>query len=37
MSKKITLFVKFISMNLLLLLLTVLLFQTCSDDNSPTE
>jgi len=36
-SKKTALFVRIFSLNLLLLLFSTLLFQTCSDDNSPTE
>ncbi|NOX64855.1 MAG: hypothetical protein GXO85_03425 [Chlorobi bacterium] len=37
MSKKTTLFVRIFSLNLLLLLLLGFLFQSCSNDNSPTE
>ena len=37
MSKRTTLFIRIFSLNLLLLLLSTFLFQTCSDDNSPTE
>ncbi len=37
MSKRTTLFIRIFSLNILLLLFSTLLFQTCSDDNSPTE
>ena len=37
MSKRTTLLVKNFSLNLLLLFFSTFLFQTCSDDNSPTE
>jgi len=37
MSKRTTVFVKIFLLNLFLLLFSTLLFQTCSDDNSPTE
>jgi len=37
MSKKITLLVKIFLLNVLFILFSTFLFQTCSDDNSPTE
>lgn len=37
MLKITTLFIRIFSLNFLLLLLSIFLFQTCSDDNSPTE
>ncbi|VAX29654.1 hypothetical protein MNBD_IGNAVI01-3170, partial [hydrothermal vent metagenome] len=37
MSKKTALLVRVFSLNFLLLLLLTFLFQSCSDDNTPTE